>query len=231
MHKKSKKRPFLKKNHYENIAWEQQQVICGIDEVGRGSLAGPVVAAAVILPINCSYRLLKDSKIMSVEDRKRAYSWIIRNCAYGVGIVHHRIIDERNIWQSTLLAMHRAVMQLFATTNLRPSSIVVDAMPLKLKSMVHQEIAIHHFPFGETKSTSIAAASILAKVTRDQIMLSMDKAFPHFVWYSNKGYSTQQHWQALKLHNKTIIHRTTYLENQYTGPEYGDESNEQQRIC
>jgi ribonuclease HII len=231
MNKKTvKKRPFFKKNHYETAAWDLQQVVCGIDEVGRGSLAGPVVAAAVILPINCAYRLLKDSKLMTPEERERAHAWIIRNCAYGVGIINHRIVDQKNIWQATLLAMHKAVMQLFATTHLRPNAILVDAMPLQMKSVTHKEIPVHHFPFGESKSTSIAAASILAKVTRDQIMLTMDKAFPHFVWYSNKGYSTQQHMDALKLYDKTIIHRITYLQKQIIGID-NDESNEQQRIC
>jgi ribonuclease HII len=220
----------MRKNYYEKLAWAENRVVCGIDEVGRGSLAGPVVAAAVILPIGCSYRLLKDSKLMTPEERQRACAWILRNCSYGVGVINHRLIDQHNIWQATLLAMHKAVMHLAVSTDVAPHSILIDAMPLRIKSRVYQDVPIHHFPFGESLSSSIAAASILAKVTRDKLMLSMDKLFPHFSWYSNKGYSTKQHWQALNLYEKTIVHRLSYLKNMTEGESY-DQAHEQQRIC
>ncbi len=206
-----KRNSFFKKNTHEHAAWEHNQVICGIDEVGRGCLAGPLVTAAVILPPHTSYRLLKDSKIMKPEDRERAARWIKRHCWYGYGIVHHRLIDKHNIWHATMIAMRRAVINLFAVAPQRPQSIVVDAMPLKLTNSCYQDIPIHHFPFGEKKSSSIAAASIIAKVKRDAMMQHMDKAFPHYIWYTNKGYGTQQHKDAIKEYSSVIVHRMTYL--------------------
>ena len=110
----------IKKNSHENAAWQQQTVVVGIDEVGRGCLAGPVVAAAVILPINKAHRMLKDSKIMTTDERSAAFAWITRNCGYGVGIVHHRIIDKHNIYQATLMAMKKALINLLAASSQLP---------------------------------------------------------------------------------------------------------------
>lgn len=206
------KRPFLKKNHYELLAWENNELVCGIDEVGRGCLAGPLVTAAVILPPNTTYRLLKDSKEMTHEERVKAAQWITKNCYYGFGIIHHRLIDKHNIWHATLMGMQRAVMHLMATCPKRPSTIVVDAMPLKVKG-AYADIPLYHFPFGEKKSVSIAAASIIAKVKRDTMMLEMHKQFPHFYWQTNKGYATPEHRSALKTHQSVILHRKSYLKN------------------
>ena len=211
--KTDKRRPFFKKNMHEHTAWEGNQVVCGIDEVGRGCLAGPLVTAAVILPPYTSYRLLRDSKDMKPEERERAAHWIKRHCWYGYGIVHHRLIDKHNIWHATLIAMRRAVINLLALAPQRPQSIVVDAMPLKLTNSCYQNIPIHHFPFGEKKSSSIAAASIIAKVKRDAMMQHMDKAFPHYIWYANKGYGTQRHKDAIREHSHVILHRMTYLQH------------------
>ncbi len=229
--KTGKKRPFFKKNTHEQTAWQQGRVICGIDEVGRGCLAGPLVTAAVILPPHTSYHLLKDSKDMKSEEREKAARWIKRNCWYGYGIVHHRLIDKHNIWHATLIAMRRAVINLLAIAPQRPHSIVVDAMPLTLTNSCYQDIPIHHFPFGEKKSSSIAAASIIAKVKRDAMMQHMDKAFPHYIWYTNKGYSTQQHKEAIRQHNPVVLHRMTYVQHimpSETKKEY--ETEQQQTI-
>lgn len=230
--KNSKKRPFIKKNSYEQQAWQINEVVCGIDEVGRGCLSGPLVTAAVILPPNSSYRLLKDSKLMTVQEREQADRWIRRNCWYAYGVVHHRLIDKHNIWHATLIAMRKAVMNLLAITPQRPSSILVDAMPLTLANSCYQDIPIAHFPFGEKRSSSIAAASIIAKVKRDAMMQYMDKAFPHYGWYANKGYGTTQHKEAIAIHNRVIIHRTTYLQqiNIINSLEETYESEQQQCI-
>ncbi len=211
--KNNNKRAPFKKNSYEAQAWLLDKVVCGIDEVGRGCLSGPVVTAAVILPRNCSYRLLKDSKVMTPEERTKADRWIRKNCWYSYGIVHHRLIDKHNIWHATLIAMRRALMNLLAITPFKPHAILVDAMPLTLTNSCHQELPIFHFPFGEKRSSSIAAASIIAKVKRDAMMEDMDKMFPHYGWYANKGYGTDQHKKAIKLHNRTILHRLSYLKN------------------
>lgn len=208
-----KKRPFLKKNTHEHNAWKENQVVCGIDEVGRGCLAGPVVVAAVILPPHTSYRLLKDSKEMTPDERIKAAEWIIKNCHYSYGIIHHRLIDSHNIWHATLMGMRRAVMNILATHPQKPHSIVIDAMPLKLHTSSYADIPIYHFPFGEKKSSSIAAASIIAKVKRDAMMLEMDRNFPNFAWHSNKGYGTAEHKIALSKHDPVILHRRTFLKN------------------
>lgn len=202
-----------KKNSYELEAWTLGRFVCGIDEVGRGSLAGPVVTAAVILPIDCTYDLLKDSKLMSAQERNQAAHWIKKNCLYSYGIVHHRLIDTHNIWHATLIAMRKALMHLLVMAPHKPSAILVDAMPLNLNNCCYADIPVHHFPFGEKKSSSIAAASILAKVKRDSMMLHMDKVFPHYSWHNNKGYATQPHKQALQEHSSVIIHRRTYLKD------------------
>lgn len=212
-HSNNNKRAFFKKNSYEAQAWLLDKVVCGIDEVGRGCLSGPLVTAAVILPPNCSYKLLKDSKIMTLEEREKADRWIRKNCWYSYGIVHHRLIDKHNVWHATLMAMRKALMNLLSIAPLKPHAILVDAMPLTLANSCHQEIPVFHFPFGEKRSSSIAAASIIAKVKRDAMMQHMDRIFPHYGWYANKGYGTDQHKKAIKHHNRTILHRLSYLKN------------------
>ena len=164
--RKNKKLNF-NKNHYENAAWDVQSVVCGIDEVGRGCLAGPLVAAAVILPIGKNSRLIKDSKLMEAPDREKAAKWIRKHCIYAIGIVHNRLIDQHNIYQADLIAMKKALVNLLAICPQVPSTILVDAMPLQLSDTNFKDIPVHYFPFGESKSSSIAAASIIAKVTRD----------------------------------------------------------------
>lgn len=210
--RKNKKLNF-NKNHYENTAWEAQSVVCGIDEVGRGCLAGPLVAAAVILPIGKISRLIKDSKVMEQEDREKAAKWIKKHCTYAIGIVHNRLIDQHNIYQADLIAMKKALVNLLAIYPQTPSAILVDAMPLKLADTNFNHIPVHYFPFGESKSTSIAAASIIAKVTRDELMNRFDTVFPGYTLNEHKGYSTPKHKAAIKEQSHTIIHRMSFLKN------------------
>src|SRR5437667_10726215 len=115
------KKATFNKNAFEIAAWNTQSVVVGIDEVGRGCLAGPVVAAAVILPVNKDSRHLKDSKLMTHEERLKAYTWIAKHCHIGVGIIHNRIVDQHNIWQATLIAMKKALVNLLAMSPHTPS--------------------------------------------------------------------------------------------------------------
>jgi ribonuclease HII len=200
------------KNFFEKAAWDEQKVVTGIDEVGRGCLAGPVVTAAVILPINKPNRLLLDSKLLTPEERVKAYNWIVKHCWYGVGITHHRLIDQRNIWQATLIAMKKALVNLLAVCPQKPSAILIDAMPLNLFDTDYKDIPVHYFPIGERKSSSIAAASIVAKVTRDRMMEQFDIIFPGYKLKDHKGYSTPTHKKLINVQQHTIIHRLSYLD-------------------
>lgn len=201
------------KNYFEKKAWEQGQLVCGIDEVGRGCLAGPLVTAAVILPEGKVHRLLKDSKVMTLQERLDAYKWITKHCYYGFGIVNHRVIDSQNIWKATLIAMKRALMHALAVSPRQPSAILVDAMPLQLFDTGYKEIPVHYFPFGESKSSSIAAASIIAKVKRDILMGKMDSLFPGYDLKDHKGYSTPGHKKILLDVPHSLIHRQTFVKN------------------
>ncbi|MBA3751747.1 ribonuclease HII [Candidatus Dependentiae bacterium] len=192
---------------YENEAWNRSELICGIDEVGRSCLAGPVVAAAAILKPYATHKYLKDSKLLSPEQRVVAYTWLMKHSIFSVGIVHHRSIDTHNIYQATLRAMKRALVQLLSVAPQSPEIVLVDAMPVLLSSM---DISIIYFPFGERQSTSIAAASIIAKVTRDRLMTRMDNVIPGYVFSNNKGYGTKIHKQALEQGGSSIIHRMSF---------------------
>ncbi len=194
-------------------AWQEGKTVCGIDEVGRGCLAGPLVTAAVILPKNKTHRLLKDSKILTEAEREKAFSWIAAHCFYGIGILHPRIIDQRNIWQTTLLTMKKALVHLLSGCPEQPSAILVDAMPLKVDDTGYSHIQVHHFIKGESKSSSIAAASIVAKVSRDRLMKQLESVFPGYGFAEHKGYSTPRHKAAVRELGSTIIHRTSFLEN------------------
>lgn len=208
-----KKSSSIKKNSFEYDAWQQNDIIVGIDEVGRGCFAGPVVAAAVILPQHTSPRMLKDSKIMTPEERIIAFEWIKKHCFYGIGIVHHRTIEQRNIWHATLIAMKKALMHVLQAVPKLPSVIVTDAMPLDLSDTHFRAIPVYHFIKGESKSSSIAAASILAKVTRDAMMELYDSAVPGYGFAQNKGYGTSQHRKAIKKYHYSFIHREHFVHN------------------
>lgn len=179
-------------------------LICGIDEAGRGPLAGPVVAGAVILPENCEILYLNDSKKLSAKRRDQLYDEIIAKAvSYGVGIVSNEVIDERNILQATYEAMRIAVRQL----KRKPDVLLNDAVRIPDVEVARQVPIVK----GDAKSVSIAAASVLAKVTRDRIMEEYDVTYPGYGFASNKGYGSQEHLEALGRLGPCEIHRRSFL--------------------
>lgn len=195
-------------NFYEHQAWSANQLICGLDEVGRGCLFGPVTVAAAILKPYSNHELLQDSKLLSAKERTTAYKWLENNSNFAVSFIDHKTIDAINIYQATLKAMKRATIQLFISKSIKPAYILVDAMPLTITNI---DIPIAYFTNGERQSTSIAAASIIAKVTRDKLMDRFDLVFPGYAIASHKGYSTKKHKEALNTLGTTLIHRSTFL--------------------
>lgn len=187
--------------------YENYKYVCGVDEVGRGPLAGPVVAAAVILPKNCDILYLNDSKKLS-DKKRRMLSEEIKEKAisYGIGIISEKIIDEINILQATYSAMREAVKNLSIT----PDILLNDAVVIP-----NIEIEQVKIIKGDTKSISIAAASIIAKVTRDDIMIELSTKYPRYGFEKHKGYGTKAHYEALDKYGITDIHRVTYLKNRY----------------
>ena len=182
---------------------EKIKVIVGVDEAGRGPLCGPVVAAACILPHTYINEKINDSKKLSEKKREQLYDEIINNAlSYGVGIVDSKRIDEINIYEATKEAMHLAISQLKIDYDL----ILTDAMKLK-----DEKVDVIDIIKGDAKCQCIAAASIIAKVTRDRILLDMDQKYPEYGFKSHKGYGTKKHIEAIKEHG--IIdgfHRETY---------------------
>ena len=179
--------------------------IAGIDEVGRGPLAGPVVAAAVILPPDFSVLGVDDSKKLTEKKREELFV-SITECAlaYGIGVVDNHTIDEINILEATKLAMKQAVSALSET----PDYILIDALTLKDVSIPQKGIIK-----GDSLSISIAAASIVAKVTRDRMMEAYHKEYPHYAFDSNKGYGTKAHYEGLDCHGLCKLHRKSFLKN------------------
>ncbi len=174
----------------------------GIDEAGRGPLAGPVVAAAVILPPGTRVAGLRDSKKLSPSSRERLEGEITaRALSIGVGVIDEKVIDEINIYQATLLAMMKAIEGLSPS----PDFLLIDACKLPNCPLPQQFIIK-----GDDLSFSIAAASVIAKVTRDRIMLEMDRRFPQYRFKDHKGYGTKVHRDALKLHGPCDIHRRSF---------------------
>lgn len=189
---------------YEHT-YEHLGYVCGIDEAGRGPLAGPVVAGAVILPKDCEILYLNDSKKLSEAKREDLYEQIMEKAiAVGVGIVDSVRIDEMNILQATYEAMRQAIAKL----QVEPQILLNDAVTIP-------EIHLPQVPIikGDAKSVSIAAASIIAKVTRDRMMLEYDAQMPEYGFASNKGYGSSTHIEALKKFGPTNIHRTTFIKN------------------
>lgn len=179
--------------------------ICGIDEVGRGPLAGPVVAGAVILPKDGSILYLNDSKKLSEKKREALYEEIMeRAVATGIGIVGSARIDEINILQATYEAMRMAISNL----KVQPDILLNDAVTIP-------QVAIPQVPIikGDAKSVSIAAASIIAKVTRDRLMVEYDQVLPGYGFASNKGYGTKAHIAGLRELGPSPIHRATFIKN------------------
>ncbi|WP_303974930.1 ribonuclease HII [Streptococcus merionis] len=176
-------------------------LIAGIDEVGRGPLAGPVVAAAVILPKNLKIKGLNDSKKIPKRKHQEIYEMVMAQAlAVGIGIKDQTVIDEVNIYEATKLAMLEAISKL----PVRPQALLIDAMTLD--SPLPQQSIIK----GDANSLSIAAASIVAKVTRDQIMADYDSQYPGYGFAQNAGYGTKAHLEGLKTLGVTPIHRKTF---------------------
>ena len=185
---------------YESHGW-----ICGIDEVGRGPLCGPVVASAGILPKDCQILYLNDSKKLSEKKREELYDVIMEQAiAVGVGMASPERIDEINILQATYEAMRQAISGL----KVKPAVLLNDAVTIP-------GVEIPQIPIikGDAKSVSIAAASIIAKVTRDRMMMEYDRIYPGYDLASNKGYGTKVHMEALRTIGPCEIHRRTFIKN------------------
>ena len=198
-----------------NTMWEIEdslygngvKVICGVDEAGRGPLAGPVCAAAVILPPHLEIPGLNDSKKLTDKRRRELYPLIMEKAlAYGIAFADHKEVDEINILQATYLAMERALSQL----SIRPDIALIDGnrakdFGLPVKTVVH----------GDSLSANIAAASILAKVTRDNRMLELAEQYPQYSFEVHKGYGTKAHYEAIAQYGPCPIHRMTFLKKLY----------------
>jgi ribonuclease HII len=185
---------------YEHLGY-----VCGIDEVGRGPFAGPVVACAVILPKDCNILYINDSKKLSEKRREELYDIIIKEAvAYGIGIKDNNRIDEINILQATYEAMRKAISNL----KVKPDVLLNDAVTIP-------GVDIKQVPIikGDAKSISIGAASIVAKVTRDRMMAEFDVKYPGYEFAKNKGYGTAAHIEGLKKYGPCEIHRRSFIHN------------------
>ena len=209
-YKKQEEKLLKEKERIEQMKFYEKKYdhvgyICGIDEVGRGPLAGPVVAGAVILPEDCQILYLNDSKKLSEKKREELYEIIMEQAvAVGIGYARHTRIDEINILQATYEAMREAISKL----SVRPQILLNDAVTIPM-------VEIPQVPIikGDAKSVSIAAASIVAKVTRDRLMVKYSELMPEYGFASNKGYGSQEHIEALKKYGPSPIHRKTFIKN------------------
>ena len=189
---------------FEN-KYSSYEYIAGIDEVGRGPLAGPVVAGVVILPKNCDILYINDSKKLSEKKREELYDIITEKAvAYATAVVSPQRIDEINILQATYEAMRQAISKL----SVQPTLLLNDAVNIP-------GVNIKQIPIikGDAKSISIGAASIIAKVTRDRMMVAYDEIYPEYGFASNKGYGSEQHIAAIKKYGKSPIHRESFIKN------------------
>lgn len=185
--------------------YDNCRYICGVDEVGRGPLAGPLVAAAVILPKDEDIYYLNDSKQLSEKKREQLFEEIMEKAiAVGIGFADEKCIDEINVLQADYVAMREAISKLCV----KPDILLNDAVTIP-------EVEITQVPIikGDAKSVSIAAASIVAKVTRDRFMIEMDQKYPGYGFAGNKGYGSAQHIQRIKEAGPTPIHRRTFIKN------------------
>ncbi len=188
---------------FEMELTQEANLLCGVDEAGRGPLAGPVVAAAVILPEGFMPIGLDDSKKVPESRRESLYYQITENAvAWGVGIIGPERIDEINILEATREAMMMAVMKM----KIKPDFVLIDAVEIKSLMIPHKGIIK-----GDEKCLSIAAASIIAKVTRDRLMMELGKDFPEYGFQVHKGYGTAMHYEALRLQGITKHHRKSFL--------------------
>ncbi len=177
------------------------KLIGGIDEVGRGPLIGPVVAACVILPLNYQLEGLTDSKKLSEKKREKFYDILMKDAiSIGIGVISEKIIDEVNIYEATKLAMKAAI----ENSKIKPEHLLIDAM--KLDTNIKSTSIIK----GDAKSLSIAAASVIAKVTRDRMLIKLDEKYPMYDFKNNKGYPTKKHIEAIQKYGILEEHRKTY---------------------
>ena len=190
-----------------SIHSEGYEIICGVDEAGRGPLAGPVCAAAVILPMGLEIPGLTDSKKLTDKKRRELFPVIKEQAiAYGIGLASHEEIDEINILQATYLAMERALAQL----SVKPDIALIDGNRAKDFGLPVRTVVK-----GDSLSMNIAAASILAKVTRDDLMMELAEKYPEYGFEVHKGYGTKAHYEALRAHGASEIHRKTFLKKFY----------------
>lgn len=192
---------------FDSFFHENQKIVVGIDEVGRGPLAGPVVAAAVILPYECSLLGLKDSKKLSESKREELFEAIKQQAlGIGIGIVEAPVVDQINILQATFLAMRKAIEDLNKPWDI----LCVDGD----KTIPGMDSVQHAIIKGDDKSAAIAAASVIAKVTRDRLMQNYSLQYPQYDWQSNKGYGSAKHYEAIHHYGITPLHRKTFLKNE-----------------
>lgn len=188
---------------YEKELYKQGiEYIGGVDEVGRGPLIGPVVAACAVLPKGFKLEGLTDSKKLSEKKREEFYEYLINHVIYGIGIVGPDVIDDINIYEATKVAMQEAITNVRKQIDLE--YVLIDAMPLDL------DIPTNSIIKGDAKSISIAAASVIAKVTRDRMMIELDKKYPMYGYAKHKGYPTKQHVEAIKEYGLIEGYRKTY---------------------
>ena len=187
---------------------EKIKYLAGVDEAGRGPLAGPVVAAAVIFPADIKIKGVDDSKVVDEKTRKKLYEKITSKAlSYAVSIVEVEKIEEINILNASMLAMKQAVNQL----SFKPDLILVDG-----NRKFEYDIPVIPIVKGDAKSFSIGAASIIAKVTRDRLMEKLALDYPEYLWEKNKGYPTKQHRECIKLYGSTPVHRQSFLKKLYS---------------
>lgn len=188
---------------YEKELWKNGiNLIAGMDEVGRGPLIGPVVTACVILPKDFVLEGLTDSKKLSEKKREEFYDYIMEHViSVGIGMMDEKVIDEVNIYEATKLAMYQAVEK----SKVKPEHVLIDAMKLDKLEMPSTSIIK-----GDAKSISIAAASVIAKVTRDRMMIELDKKYPMYGFKSHKGYPTKKHIEAIKEYGLIDGYRKTF---------------------
>lgn len=192
----------LDNHRYEKMFYEKgYKYIAGVDEVGRGPLVGPVVAACVILPVSYELPGLTDSKKLSEKKRDYYYDIILKDAiSVGIGIIDNKIIDEVNIYEATKLAMKEAISKL----DVAADAVLTDAMALDL------DVPVEPIIKGDFKSITIAAASVVAKVTRDRMMYELDLKYPQYNFKNNKGYPTKDHVEAISKYGIIAEHRKSY---------------------
>lgn len=215
---KKEREEYLQQKLAEMKAFDQETAggvmyIAGVDEVGRGPLAGPVVTAAVVLPADFNVPGIDDSKKLTEKKREALFPVIMENAlAYGIGMADHKLIDEINILEATKVAMAEAVEK--ANEMLREKygqeiqHVLFDAM--KLDTVIIPQSSVIK---GDAKSLAIAAASVLAKVTRDRMMVELSEVYPHYAFEKNKGYGTKAHYEGLEKAGPCEIHRMSFLKN------------------